>query len=285
MHIIDSVYNPTPAPIITSNSLYQTGLVKSILELERRSKDWYLDGKNRIAVFDLDNTLLVGDIGDAVLARLLLDGHSLPLTWTRYKEMCIENPMEAYIQSVRVLNGFTIDQIISITKRIIRLPKEFLLCEDQAIRIPKPNPIMSELVQLLREMHYTIFVISASNDISAKVAASIFFDIPIHNVAGIKPFLNEKMLTDSIVDPVPVGIGKVTQYRILSGDRIPMIVATDSMLDFPLLEMCDSEGIAIIVGENEELRTKAKKELPLTIGIHQVSVNTLLSFQQQHRVA
>ena len=29
--------------------------------------------KDKIAVFDLDNTLLIGDIGDAVFAQLLLD--------------------------------------------------------------------------------------------------------------------------------------------------------------------------------------------------------------------
>ena len=64
-----------------------------------------------------------------------------------------------------------------------------------------------------------------------------------------------------------------------------MIVATDSILDFPILQICDPDGTAIIVGENEELMAMAKEELSPTIHIHQVPNDTLLLFQQQHRVA
>ena len=55
------------------------------------------------------------------------------------------------------------------------------------VPVPKANQIMLEVVRLLRQWEYTIFVISASNDVSAKVAASMLFDIPVNNIAGIKP--------------------------------------------------------------------------------------------------
>jgi hypothetical protein len=71
----------------------------------------------------------------------------------------------------------------------------------------------------------------------------------------------------------------------MCGDNMPMIVATDSMLDLPIIQICDSDGTLILVGENEELSRKAKEELSDTICIYQVPGDTMLLFQQQHRVA
>ena len=144
---------------------------------------------------------------------------------------------------------------------------------------------MTEVVRLLRDWNYLLFVVSASNDISAKVAGSVLFDIPINNITGIKPKLLDKKITNAIIDPIPVGVGKVAQYRLMCGDNMPMIVATDSILDFPILQICDPDGTAIIVGENEELMTMAKEELSPSIHIHQVPNDTLLLFQQKQRVA
>lgn len=285
MNLINSLQHSPKAPTDIFSYIYQSELIQNLLEQEQRFGESHLGGINRIALFDLDNTLLIGDIGDAVFAQLLLDGFSLPLSWKEYRSMCKENPGFAYIEVVRALEGISMEYIIRVSKHLLQTNQDYLYCEGEAVRIPKPNLLMTEVVRLLHDWHYSVFIVSASNDISAKIAGSVLFDVPINNIAGIKPMVLGKKLTSKVLEPIPIGNGKVAQYRLMSGDRMPMIVATDSMLDFPILEICDPDGIAIIVGKNEELYLKAKEELSLTIRIHQVPSDTLLLFQQQHRVA
>ena len=265
--------------------VFQSKILECLLDIEQRFGESHLGGKSRIAVFDLDNTLLVGDIGNAVFAQLLSEGVPLSLTWSEYHQMVLENPSTAYIEAVRALNGLSLDYIIKATKRVLALRSETIRYGGEEIPVPKANKIMHEVIHLLRQWEYTLFVISASNDVSAKVAASTLFDIPVNNIAGIKPKIVNGIITSQIVSPIPVGDGKVSQYRLLSGDCMPMIVATDSELDMPLLQMCDPDGLAILVGENESLYAKAKMELPLTVHIHRIPGTNILSLQEQYCVA
>jgi phosphoserine phosphatase len=285
MNLINSIQYSHKVPTDIFSYIYQSELIQNLLEQEQRFGESHLGGKNRIALFDLDNTLIVGDIGDAVFAQLLIDGLPLPLSWKEYRSMCKENPDFAYVEAVRALEGISMEYIIRVSKRLLQSNQDYLYCEGEAVSIPKPNLLMMEVVRLLRDWNYLLFVVSASNDISAKVAGSVLFDIPINNIAGIKPKLLGDKLTNTILDPIPIGVGKVAQYRLMCGDNMPMIVATDSMLDLPILEICDPDGLAIIVGENEALYLKAKENLTNTIRIHQVPSDILLLFQQQHRVA
>jgi phosphoserine phosphatase len=250
--------------------IYQSEVLQCLLEQEQRFDESHLVGKNRIALFNLDNTLIVGDIGDAVFAQLLVDGFPLLLTWKEYQGLCKENPTSAYMEVVRAMEGVTLEYIIQVSKRVIRSDHKFLVCEGERVRLPKPNLLMQEIVRLLRERHYSVFIVSASNDISAKIAGSVLFDVPINNIAGIKPKVLDNKLTCNMLEPIPMGIGKVTQYRLMSGDRMPMIVATDSELDLPLLHLCDPDGIVIILGQDLELYEKAKRELSLTVHLHRI---------------
>jgi phosphoserine phosphatase len=265
--------------------VFQSKILECLLNIEQRFGESHLGGKSRIAVFDLDNTLLVGDIGNAVFAQLLSEGVPLSLTWHEYQQMVKEDPSNAYCNAVRTLNGLSLDYIVKATKRVLALNSETIPYNGMEIPVPKANLVLHEVIQLLRQWEYTIFVISASNDISAKVAASTLFDIPVNNIAGIKPKIVNGIITSQFVEPIPVGDGKVAQYRLLSGDCMPMIVATDSDLDLPLLQMCDPDGLAILVGENESLYAKAKLELPLTVHIHRIPGTNILSLQEQYCVA
>jgi phosphoserine phosphatase len=285
MNIFDSTTQVSTPSTSLFHSIYQSEVIRCLLEQEQRFGESHLGGKNRIAVFDLDNTLIVGDIGDAVFAQLLEDGFPLPLTWKKYKSLCKENPGSAYVEVVRAMEGVTLEYIIQVSKRVLQSNRDFLICEDDPVRLPKPNLLMQEIIRLLREWHYSIFIVSASNDISAKIAGSVLFDVPINNIAGIKPMVFGRKLTRTVFEPIPVGTGKVAQYRLMAGDHMPMIVATDSALDLPLLDLCDPDGIAIIVGENQDLYEEAKRELPLTIQLHQIPSDPFSLFQQQHRVA
>jgi phosphoserine phosphatase len=265
--------------------VYQPNILGCLLDIEQRFGESHLGGKSRTAVFDLDNTLLVGDIGNAVFAQLLSEDVPLSLAWSEYQEMVKENPQAAYIEAVRTLNGLSLDYLIGATKRVLLSSTDTIWCEGMEVPVPKANQIMHEVVHLLRQWEYTIFVVSASSDVSAKVAASTLFDIPVNNIAGIKPKIVDGIITSQILNPIPVGDGKVAQYRLLSGDCMPMIVATDSDLDLPLLHMCDPDGLAILVGNDDSLYAKAKMELPLTVHIHRIPGTNILSLQEQYCIA
>ena len=216
------------------HSLYQSEVIQSLLDQEQRFDDSHIDSKNRIAVFNLDNTLLMGDIGEAVLAQLLADGFSLPLTWKEYQRLSKENPGSAYIEVVRSLGEATMEHIIQVSKRVLQSKQKFLVCDGEHVRLPKPNVLMQEIIRLLRERYYSVFIVSTSNDISAKIAGSVLFDVPINNIAGIKWKGLDDTLTSKVLEPISAGIEKVHQYRLMSGNLKPMIVATAGETDFPL---------------------------------------------------
>jgi phosphoserine phosphatase len=267
------------------NTIYQPEVIQCLLEQEQRFGESYLGGKNRIALFDLDNTLIVGDIGEAVFAQLLIDGFPLPLTWKEYQRLRKEDPGFAYVEAVRAMEGITFEHIIRVSKHILQSDDQFLICEGEHVCRPKPNLLMQEIIRLLRDWYYSIFIVSSSNDISAKIAGSVLFDIPINNITGIKPMVIGKKFTRKVLEPIPVGIRKIAQYRLMSGDRMSMIVAANSELDLPLLHLCDPDGIVIVVGENQGLYENAKKELSLTIHLHHIPSDPSSLLQQQHRVA
>jgi len=272
-------------PLNSADIILQSDLLESLLNIELRFGESHLGGKSRVAAFDLDNTLLIGDIGDAVYAQLLSDGFPLPLSWLDYQQMIKEDPKKAYMEAVKALDGIPLEYLVRTTKRVLQSKDDMILCEGSEVVIPKPNHLMYELVRLLHQWQYTIFVISASNDISAKIAGSMIFDIPANNIAGIKPGISDGKIVGKIQDPVPFGEGKVAQYRRISGNVIPMVVATDSESDLPMLQMCDPDGLAILVGESHNLYTKAKNQLPTSIRIQRVITNPVSFLQQQYCVA
>ena len=67
--------------------VFQSNILKCLLDIEQRFGESHLGGKSRTAVFDLDNTLLVGDIGNAVFAQLLSEDVPLSFSWSEYQQM------------------------------------------------------------------------------------------------------------------------------------------------------------------------------------------------------
>jgi phosphoserine phosphatase len=203
----------------------------------------------------------------------------------QYRRMVETDPRTAYIEAARALEGFSLDYLIQITKRVLFSEADTIFCDGFEVPVPTPNLAMRAMINLLREWDYAIFVISASNDVSAKIAGSMLFGIPADNILGIKTRAVDGRLTGIVQRRVPVGEGKVAHYRVFSGDVLPMVVATDSEIDLPLLQMCDSDGVAILVGATDSFYAKAKQEFPLTVSVHRLPGHNTLFFQKHHRVA
>jgi len=76
--------------------------------------------KDKIAVFDLDNTLLIGDIGDAVFAQLLLDKMPIHFSWRAYRDLIkAKRKREAYERVVTAMAGMPVDALIETTRRVL----------------------------------------------------------------------------------------------------------------------------------------------------------------------
>jgi phosphoserine phosphatase len=240
---------------------------------KNRAKDLSND---KIAVFDLDNTLLEGDIGEAVFSQLkinekkeplTIDNKSIPFTWEDYQELLrTKGKREAYKQVVISLAGIPLDRFVESTRQVMALKIPFLELGDVKVPVPSPNSLMKALLIYLKNLAYKIYVISASNHYSVKYVAEEFFGIPGANVFGMKPSLfedrdNGLILGSEIDGPITVGEGKAEAYRQLIGTIPPLIAAGDSTTDFQMLNLIDPQGLCIWVGADDKQYESIKQKL------------------------
>ncbi len=258
-------------------------LLEDIGHLQERFESVSAIDTRKIAVFDLDNTLIEGDIGDAVYASLLRDGAGLTLPWEEYRNLAEKDPQKAYEEAAKALEGLSIQHVIALTRKIMQSENSVVMVSGDCVPIPLPNPAMKELIRILRTVGFIIYVISASNDTSAKVVASEWFNIPVGNVFGIRSAVHREKITRTLLTPLPVGEGKVSLYRKNVNGEMPLIIATDSAMDLPLLQMCDPYGVAILAGEDEHFYHQARALLPLSTRLHVIpsSRSMDLDFRQK----
>ncbi len=99
-------------------------------------------------------------------------------------------------------------------------------------------------------LKYQVFVLSASNHISVQHVAQEWFNIPPSHAFGIQCRIRDHRLTPELVTPVPIGSGKADLFKRVAGPAIPLITATDSALDLPLLRLTHPEGFSLWVGDD-----------------------------------
>lgn len=221
----------------------------------------------KYAIFDLDNTLLYGDIGDALFARLKnlekntslqTNGSVTAFTWKMYRELIERgNKTEAYKNLVTCMEGIPLSVIENLTKEIMNSDFRYIEHNGEKIPIPEINEVMKKFVELLKVLDYKVFIISASNIYSVRFIAGEFFGIPSKQAFGIETKLifnenKEKVLTGSIIKPVPIGNGKADLYRLKTEGWPPLVTAGDSEIDIPMMELTDKRGLSIWVGDDEE---------------------------------
>ncbi|MCX6135731.1 MAG: haloacid dehalogenase-like hydrolase [Ignavibacteriales bacterium] len=204
----------------------------------------------RVAVFDLDGTLLIGDIGDAVFAYLILEGHRLTLSWGEYQHLLRTHKSKAYRTVVEAMAGLEPDTIVRATSAVMNAAKEYLTLGSDRVRKPKPRPLLSQFVSLLHQLQYQVFVISASNHVSVQHVSQAWFNVPPSHAFGIQSRTFEGRLTAELLSPVPIGPGKAELFRLAAGSAVPLITGTDSALDIPLLRITHPMGFTVWLGDN-----------------------------------
>ncbi|GEM_PF-1671785 len=238
-----------------------------------------------IAVFDLDNTLLIHDIGDAVftlLRRRSLSGElpgissPLPFSWPQYRQLLESGQRkEAYCRVVQAMAGLPLDYVAQATRDIMNGTERELEADNVQVPVPRPDPVMQTLKHYLEENGFEIFLISASNQVTVRTLAAEFLDIAADHCWGILPVIGvgpdgKEIFTPDLTLPIPYAQGKVELYQRELKDRAPLVSAGDSLSDIPLLNLTAREGIVIWAGEPSLLnRRPSPFRYPGNVLIHQ----------------
>jgi phosphoserine phosphatase len=272
------VYNRSMKPINLEQIklLIPGDLIKRIEAIELFITEHSTQSLEKIAAFDMDNTLLEGDIGEAVFSQLKLDEQKQPVTvtntmipfsWPECHEMMKKlGKKEAYTKMVTAMNGIPVETVIETTRRVMALNIPYLEVEGVRVPVPRPNEVMQALVRYLRNLDYTVYIISATNSYSVQYMAEEYFDIPASHAIGMKPtVMNEEkggIIGAEIDGPITVGEGKVEAYHRFIGSIPPLVTAGDSNSDIQVLGLTSPQGISIWVGDDDQKYESIRKLLP-----------------------
>ncbi|MBI5646560.1 MAG: haloacid dehalogenase-like hydrolase [Ignavibacteriae bacterium] len=234
-------------------------LLARVIDLEQRAA-MARRGKPRIAVFDLDDTLLINDIGEAVL-RILIARDELPDEyWAEYEALLRVDVPAAYRRAAEMLEGLPVARIADATRTAF-FDYSLAVCTLLPLHLrPRPEPSMLELVRLLRRRGWIVAVISASNAISVRIAASNVFRLDEWHAYGIENVVAGGVCTRDLVLPVPIFDGKADVYRAVFGAHPPLLTAGNSLMDVPLLRLTDSVGCSFWVGDSAESFLELKRD-------------------------
>jgi phosphoserine phosphatase len=179
------------------------------------------------AVFDLDNTLLVGDIGEATLRRLL---HRLPPKaaaalgttdpWAAYEALAARDWCGAGDVAAQALAGLSPAEVEAIGSEVL---------ERGEVRL---NPHTVELAQALSRRH-RVWILTGSAELLGRVAAK---RMGIERVVGLRLREVDGRLSDELLPPCTCGEGKVTATRQFISER-PVFAIGDSPTDLPILRL------------------------------------------------
>jgi phosphoserine phosphatase len=226
----------------------------------------------KIAAFDMDDTLLVGDIGDAVFAQLIGEGKLAAQDWDRYQALLASDYLEGCKYPVRAMAGLTIEQVIQTTRKVLESDNPFVLIPgtQTQVPLPRPNRTMLSLLQRLQAQGYDVYVITATNVWSARWVAAEVFGIAEKNVLGIEAKLvrngENDELTAGLQEPVTVGEGKVLALKDRIGDQRPLLAAGNSASDYALLRSVRDGGLVIWAGKQQaEVRDLAGRTKQLIV--------------------
>jgi phosphoserine phosphatase len=229
----------------------------------------------KIAAFDMDGTLLVGDVGDAVFVQLIREEKLAAQDWNRFQALLASDYLEGCKYPVRAMAGLTVEQVTRTTRRVLESDKPFVLVPgtQAQVPIPRPNETMLSLVRRLQAESYDVYVVTATNVWSTRWVVSEVFGIPKENVLGIAAKLVKNdtgdELTAELQEPVTVGEGKVLVLKNHIGDQRPLLAAGNSASDYALLRYVRDGGLVIWVGEQEiEVRDLAGETKQLIVLDH-----------------
>ena len=117
---------------------------------------------------------------------------------------------------------------------------------------------MEELIQILKEENFEVWIVTASPEGMYQQFLSKVFQIPITKIIGVKSVVRNGIITDEIVHPVPQDHGKKEAIETFIQD-IPLFVAGNSRGDKEMIE--HSRGLKLIVNPDEHVAPDQKESI------------------------
>ena len=255
----DARLNLTTLTSVSSN-YFNLDFFKNKIPVEIVDKIAQLNSvSKKYAAFDLDNTLLINDIGEAVFALMVKKGIIKTFGWDDYLKLLETNRKAAYMKVIEVMNGLDLATLKNITYEI--LTSENIDIEIAGVKIPypKPNQTMQSIISILKASGIEVYVVTASNSVSAEIACWEYFGIPSSNVFGAKLEINGRGKISFKSDDIPYADGKVSILKkYLQGN--PIVTGGDGVWDKFLLDYTQIDGIRFWLGTDEEQYRKLKKD-------------------------
>lgn len=192
------------------------------------------------ALFDLDGTLIEGDIGEAVLDLVVAGRGGSGWDWSAYHALiATDDPAERTRGSVRqaelaaqALAGLTAAEA------------EQLVDEAFARDMVRPQAPVCELAHRLAR-HHRVWILTGSADVLGRAVAP---RLGLERVIGLRLAFDGHTLTDRIIPPLTMASSKINAAWVATG-RVPAFAIGDSPWDAPLLHHARSRlGIARIAG-------------------------------------
>ncbi len=229
-------------PIHSTERKISTEIIECINSLPTKGK--------RYAAFDLDNTLLIGDIGETVFALLVKKKLIKGFGWQDYINLVESDKLKAYKLIIDLMAGLPLTKLEEVTNEVIAYKSLSISIEGCKLQVPKPNPLMKSVLGLLRNKGLRIYIVTASNEVSARIICKKYFNIPPSDIIGAQVARNKKEIIKIGKKEFPFGEGKVTILKKRFKTK-PLVTGGDSPGDRFLLNYTQKSGIQFWLGKDE----------------------------------
>jgi HAD superfamily phosphoserine phosphatase-like hydrolase len=192
------------------------------------------------AIFDLDGTLIRGDIGDSTFRRLLgqlppsvraVLGSENP--WARYEEIVRADFCAAGDLAGKGLAGRTIAEV------------EALVEEAFATGDVELNTPVVELARALQARH-RVWILTGSAEVLGRAVGR---RLGIDRVVGLRLRMDGDRFTDELLPPCTCGEGKVQAAKLWISEQ-PVFAIGDSPTDLPVMRTARvARGLGRIAGK------------------------------------
>lgn len=178
------------------------------------------------AVFDLDGTLILGDVGESVLRLLIARGPLPPLAratlgvdapWAAYEAL---DHVTQSVVAAEALQGLT--------------PREAEALVDTAFADGSiaPNPPVCELAAAIARRH-RVWMLTGSAEVLGRAVGP---RVGVRHVTGVRVAVADGRFTGRVLEPVPVAAGKIAVSWMVHGRR-PVFAIGDSPWDAHILRL------------------------------------------------
>lgn len=217
--------------------------------------------KNQYAAFDLDNTLLVGDIGEAVFALLVKRRQVKNFGWNDYANLIKTDRERAYVKVIEVMGDLELSTIETLTHEIVHSPVDVIELEGCHIPLPKPHLLMQAIVSLLNSSGIDVNVVTASNSVSAKIICREYFGLTASHVFGADMDVGEHNRIKINHTPIPYGKEKVNVLQRAFTHK-PVVTGGDALWDRYLLSYTTANGMRLWTGKTDDYHELKEKYYP-----------------------